>query len=130
VPMRPLSAGYGTSNVPPLTADALDRKFAAADVDGDGYVDASEAADFVRYHERADLDSDGTISMEEMVQWLRPMEAQLYGAREEQQRGLAEVQAQQEQLQSEIVRAESELRALGYITDAEGTNRSSYCTVM
>ena len=32
------------------------------------------------------------------MQWLRPMEAQLYGAREEQQRGLAEVHTQQDQL--------------------------------
>lgn len=126
--MRPLSSGYGANNVP--SSDALDRKFAAADIDGDGYVDASEAADFVRYHERADLDGDGTISMEEMVQWLRPMEAQLYGAREEQQRGLAEVRAEQEQLRLEIVKAEAELQSLGVLTDAEGTNRSSFCTVM
>ena len=66
VPMRPLSSGYGANNVP--SSDALDRKFAAADIDGDGYVDASEAADFVRYHERADLDGDGDVPIYKMAQ--------------------------------------------------------------
>ena len=130
VPMRPLAPGYGGNNVP--GSGVLDRKFAAADADGDSYINYGEAFDFVRYHEKADVDGDGTISMEEMVAWLKPLEAKLYSERQKHEQGLSAMDAERRKLLEQIEATRAELVEMGVEPEAavRGKSRSSFCTVM
>ena len=79
--------------------------FAAADMDGDGYVSMEEMATFRRYYQAVDKDQDGNITAGELRRATEDIQRRGY----EQQKALEQ---RQMTLQHEITTGADDLRAL------------------
>ena len=117
-------------------ATADDRKFLAADTDGDGLVSAEEAADYLAYHAAADTDGDGRVDLKELMRFLRPVEEQNEAEAREQTAALSELEQQHNAMQAQLDGVRRELAALG-VSEAEiaehvsrAKKGSAMCSVM
>ena len=89
----------------PQGEDAIDRMFAAADMDGDGYVSVEEMAAFKRYYQAVDKDKDGDITASELKRASEDIQRKGY----EQQQALMQRQAA---LQTELAAGAEDLQAM------------------
>ena len=125
--------GYGAVPISDgLTAD--ERKFQAADADGDGLVSEQEAQDYLQYHAAADTDGDGKIDVKELVKFLKPIDDNNQMAAQQQNMRLAELDAVRQQQLVDMANLKQQLNDLG-VTDeqmaaAVGNKNSSLCSVM
>ena len=92
---------------------SLERKFAAADVDGDGKLTPQEALDYMNHHARLDTDGDGVIDLSELVNYLRPLEASVKRAEIEQLTAINELTEQRRMQLDQIAQLRQELEAIG-----------------
>ena len=140
-PLQPMTMGavptpgqmqYGAPTRAPMSAD--ERKFAAADTDGDGLVSEAEARDYINYHAVADTDGDGKIDLKELMRYLQPIEQQCdaanapyvqqVGGMEEERRGqLAQLDTLRRELASLGVSDEE-------IAEVARKKGSSLCSIM
>ena len=138
VPMPGQMQGAGVGVAPMqawgATMSVDDRKFAAADTDGDGLVSEQEARDYLNYHAVADTDGDGKIDLKELVRYLQPIEQQV----EQQTANVAQhVDGLEQQRQAQLAQIEQlrrELASMGVsdeeMTEAARKEGSSLCTIM
>jgi len=125
-PMRALGMSSMQRGAP---GSELERKFLAADTDGDGFVTAAEAADFVRYHGRADEDGDGMISTEEMIRFIAPLQEQLTYDRTTHKQALEGMNVDISRQLEQIEQIRRELIELGVPLD-DLKDKSRFCSVM
>jgi len=135
VPGASMGADYAGAGAVAMSAD--DRKFAAADADGDGFVSEQEANDYLTYHAAADADGDGTIDLRELVRYLKPLDDANQRAAYEWNARFAEMDGVRQQQQQEAEALRRQLVELGaslgvseqQVNDAVNT-KSSLCSVM
>ena len=132
VPMAGQLPGAGVVDI-----SADERKFRAADTDGDGMVSEQEAQDYLTYHAAADTDGDGQIDLKELVRFLKPIEDDMLQRGEAQQMQLAALHEQRRQQLEQLEQLRRQLASLG-VSDAEmaeaagakGGGGSRACAIM